>query len=371
MTVNLTKMEMEPKLLSSNNEVSVLKLYGVIGNYWDDLDAKSVTDAIDAIKSEEIHIKLSSPGGSVFAGMAILHALKTHPAKISIDVEGQAASMASLILMAAEKENRRIAPGSVVMVHNPWAYVEGNAKELRVKADLLEKITESAIKIYSEGTGISPDELKKLMDETTSFFDEEAVEKGFVGSVIKYDVDEKKLQGMITDAVALMMGGHNSKQDGGKIMTITVESLKKDHPEVAEMLIAEGRSQELNRVKSVKAQSIIGYEEMVEKMVIDGVTTGEQAAMAIINAERNVRMQAAEKQTQDSGEVPAVTVSMQTPRVKENEEKTTDIDPEDDEAMNAEWKKSASVRADFPNIDAYKAFMKAKSEGLIRMKGGK
>jgi len=108
-----------------------IMLYGVIGSYWEDLDAQKIVKAIKEMKGD-ITVKVNSPGGDVFDGIAIMNALKDHSkdgkGKITIVVDALAASIASVIAMAADE--LVMSEGSYLMIHNPWTIALGDATEV-------------------------------------------------------------------------------------------------------------------------------------------------------------------------------------------------------------------------------------------------
>src|SRR5690606_28973282 len=101
---------------------------------------------------KELLVYINSPGGDVFAGQAIYSMLKRHPAKVTVYVDGLAASAASIVAMAGD---RVIMPrNAMMMIHRPWTIVAGNAETLRRVADDLEKVGESLLAVYETKTGM-------------------------------------------------------------------------------------------------------------------------------------------------------------------------------------------------------------------------
>ena len=88
-----------------------------------------------------------SISANAFAGLAIYNAIKRHPAKTNVYIDGVAASIASVIAMASDKVF--IADSAMMMLHNPWAMTGGDANELRKSADLLDKIRDQMLGIYA------------------------------------------------------------------------------------------------------------------------------------------------------------------------------------------------------------------------------
>lgn len=127
---------------------------------------------------QQINLYINSLGGSVLEGMAIYNQLLRHPAKVTAYIDGFACSIASVIAMSADKV---VMPKSaVMMVHNMWTTISGNASELRKCADdldLLNKISKNAYLEKSKGK-ISPEKLTELMDSETYLTAEQCIEYG-------------------------------------------------------------------------------------------------------------------------------------------------------------------------------------------------
>jgi len=126
---------------------------------------------------QNINLSINSPGGEVFDGIAIYNALKNHPATVRATVEGLAASMASVIAMAADTLSM---PGNAfLMVHNPSGLVIGDAQDMMDMADLLNKLRGSLVGAYTSKTGKSEDDIIAMLDAETWMTGREAVAAGF------------------------------------------------------------------------------------------------------------------------------------------------------------------------------------------------
>jgi ATP-dependent Clp protease, protease subunit len=161
-----------------------IDVYDDIGESWfsPGVTAKAVQAKLKANpKAKVIKGRMNSNGGDVFDAFAIYSALKDHPARVEFDVDAIAASAASVILMAADE--RRIASGAMVMIHNAWGGAAGTPADLRTHADLLEKLSAQIVDIYAARTGLEAARIKELMDATTWMTGEEAKELGFVDTV--------------------------------------------------------------------------------------------------------------------------------------------------------------------------------------------
>ncbi|HEK0205820.1 TPA: Clp protease ClpP [Pseudomonas aeruginosa] len=124
-----------------------------------------------------ISLRIHSPGGDVFEGTAVYNLLKNHPARVEAHVDGLAASMASVIAMAAD--TIYMPENAMMMVHRPWGIQGGEADDMRRYADLLEKIEGTMVAAYMAKTGKSEEDIKSLLKAETWMDGREAVEAGF------------------------------------------------------------------------------------------------------------------------------------------------------------------------------------------------
>lgn len=170
---------------AEGNKRAKLDLYGIISStsWWDDeISATSFKSDLDALGDiDELDVYINSDGGDVFAGQAIHSMIKRHKAKVTVYIDGIAASIASVIAMAGDKV---IMPrNAMMMVHNPWSYATGNAERFRKMADALDNIRESMIAAYEDRTGLPRDEIISLLDAETWLSADQAVEKGFADEI--------------------------------------------------------------------------------------------------------------------------------------------------------------------------------------------
>ncbi|RYF52821.1 MAG: Clp protease ClpP, partial [Comamonadaceae bacterium] len=113
-------------------------IYGDIGeSWWDEtVSAKSFLQELNALDVDDITVRINSLGGSVPDGIAICNAMKRHKAKVTVEIDGIAYSIASLIAMGGDTIN--MASNALMMIHAPWTYAAGNSAELRELADQLD-----------------------------------------------------------------------------------------------------------------------------------------------------------------------------------------------------------------------------------------
>ncbi len=134
---------------------------------------------------EQVELTLNSPGGSVSQGIAIYNMLSSRPGGCSVTVVGIAASIASLIAMAASPGKLRIAEGSVLMVHNPRAHAFGEEDDLRATADTLALWKRQMVGIYARRSGMTPAKCEALMASETWMDADEAIRLGLADAKVE------------------------------------------------------------------------------------------------------------------------------------------------------------------------------------------
>lgn len=149
--------------------------------WYGGVSAEAFVKQLAQLEASTIHLRVNSPGGSVFGGRAMENALRQHKANVIAHVDGLAASAASFVIMGADKIE--MAQGAFLMIHKAWNIVWGNADDMRQQADLLDQIDGSLAQTYATRTGISVDKITSMMAEETWIEAASAVEQGFADSV--------------------------------------------------------------------------------------------------------------------------------------------------------------------------------------------
>ena len=159
----------------------------------DGIDHKLAEDVIKKIWYLEIQapgkpivLVISSPGGSVDAGFAIWDQLKMINSPITTIVTGMAASMASILMLAAEPDRRFATPYSRIMIHQPSlsGVIQGQATDLEIQAREMLKTKKMIIELYMQATGKSYEEIEKSIDRDTWMSAEEAKSFGLLKRII-------------------------------------------------------------------------------------------------------------------------------------------------------------------------------------------
>lgn len=198
------------ELKQSASGVLNLYIYGDVKgdyyNWWGDV-IESETSA-NHFRQElekyanvsEIHIFINSYGGSVFEGTAIYNQLKRHSAKKVVHIDGFACSIASVIAMAGDEI---VMPGNaLMMIHNMWMGVYGNAAELRKAANDLDTINAAGRKAYMAKAGdkLPEEKLVEMMDAETWLTAEQCIAYGLADRLAEEDADMSKAQEVLQKA---------------------------------------------------------------------------------------------------------------------------------------------------------------------------
>lgn len=164
-----------------------LFLNGVIAeNSWfdDEITPQIFKDELES-GSGDVTVWINSPGGDCVAAAQIYNMLKAYNGKITIKIDGLAASAASVIAMAGDKV--LMSPVSLIMIHNPLTMVCGDHNEMSKAIDMLNEVKESIINAYEAKTGLSRAKLSHLMDSETYMNANKAIELGFADSIMGDD----------------------------------------------------------------------------------------------------------------------------------------------------------------------------------------
>lgn len=166
-----------PKNLLLNGE---LVLYGPVGGDWWDDAGFTAEDVLHTLAEADgdLTVRINSGGGLAFDGLAIYNALKAYAGgKVTVHVDGIAASAASIIAMAGSERVMR--GGALLMIHNASTIAWGQANDLEKQAGVLRKLDGQMAGIYARQTGGEKADIITMMDEETWLTGEQAVQMGF------------------------------------------------------------------------------------------------------------------------------------------------------------------------------------------------
>lgn len=301
-------------------------LYGPISSqqsWWEDrVTPQQFNKELAALGDvPEIVVRINSGGGDVFAANAIFTRLKDHTAKITVKIDGWAASAATIIAMAGD--TIKIARNGVFMIHDPAMTVWDTfrAEDFEKMADELKVIKQSIVNTYAMKTGMGADEIAALMSEEKWWTGDEAVTNGFCDELMfeeastvvenssKIVVNSTPIDISAFKTVPKML--LNSPHNPGGLINIsaaaknkpkeekemaavenigTVDALKAAYPDLVATIqneaAAAATAAERSRIKAIEDMAGGNYADIVSDAKFVNPCTAEQTAMKII-AEQN------------------------------------------------------------------------------------
>lgn len=156
-------------------------LYEDIGG-WFGITANQFAREVKALGNDitTINLRINSNGGNVFDGVAIYNYLKSHKARIEVDIDGLAASIASIVAMVGDEV--RIGDNAWLMIHDPWIMTAGTSTNLRETADTLDGVRDTLLDTYMKRATIEREEVSRMMAEETWINAADSVEFGLADS---------------------------------------------------------------------------------------------------------------------------------------------------------------------------------------------
>lgn len=178
----------------------VLELNGTIAEeswFDDDVTPQLFKEELNT-ESGDITVWINSPGGDCVAAAQIYNMLSNYAGKVTMKIDGIAASAASVIAMAGDTV--LVSPVSMMMIHNPATIAWGDSAEMQKAIAMLDEVKESIINAYEIKTGLDRRKLSKLMDAETWMDANSAVEYGFADEIMRRNTAED----MAVPAVSMM-----------------------------------------------------------------------------------------------------------------------------------------------------------------------
>jgi ATP-dependent protease ClpP protease subunit len=165
---------------ASPDEAEVM-LYDEIGGWYGATADEFIAD-LRGISSPNLRVRINSPGGSVFEGIAIANALRSHPANVTIQVDSVAASIASVIAMAGDRVE--MAPNAMIMIHEASGVCLGNSGDMEEMAQLLALISDNIADAYAARAGGTRDQWREAMRAETWYLPDAAVQAGLADEAL-------------------------------------------------------------------------------------------------------------------------------------------------------------------------------------------
>lgn len=279
-------------LVKNDDKSAELMLYGDIAeSFWGDtISAKEVTEYLADLDVENIDVYINSNGGVVDTAIAINNALRRHKAKVTVNIDGIAASAATLITCAGDIV--RMPKNALFMIHNPSTIAMGDSEEMRKQADVLEKYKNSITETYLQKVNIDKEKLSELMDNETWLNAEEALEYGFIDEITENTDIQVVENKVISNNMVFNMAefknfnvDKNKKNNGKGSGKMTKDEIKAQFPDIYTEIVNEGKEigvkEERTRIQEIEN---LGYNhEVVNKAKFEEPKNARDLALEIVS----------------------------------------------------------------------------------------
>lgn len=306
---------------AAGNKPPELLLYGAISSqqsWWEDrVTPGKFNEELAALGDvSEIIVRINSGGGDVFAANAIFTRLKDCSAKITVKIDGWAASAATIIAMAGD--TIKIAKNGVFMIHDPAMTVWDTftAEDFEKMAEELKVIKQSIVNTYAMKSGRDTQDIEQLMSVETWWTGEDAVSNGFCDEIMFDDVSTavENSSHVVVNSVSLDVSSYktlprslfNSPKNPGcftntsaaktqkkeeQNMTTnesitTVEALTAEYPDLVAKIVSNAKEEERARIKDIKETAINGFEDIVEDAMFEHPVSAAEVALKIVNEQK-------------------------------------------------------------------------------------
>lgn len=338
-------------------------LYIVLSDFLNDMETLK--------NKANVTFHINSPGGEVFAGVAIYNRMKEFTGNVTTVVDGLAASAASIIAQGGKV--RKVSNGALTMIHGASAFMYGyyNANEMKDGLAQINAIDKSIAEIYAKCTGMDQDKIKNMMSKTTWMSAQEAVDNGFADEIV--ETGEKVTMSLNSSKSLLTVNGvpmsarglfnlpegipvnkkevttGNKKPDvinknepiGGK-EKMTLEELMKSEPELVKQIqneaiqnaqatnqaaIDSAVSAEIDRLKAIDEIA----SKIADKALVDNAKYGEtkmsagDLALAALKAQQDAGAQFLNNMQQDANDSGATAVEPAPQSGSDDEQIKNDI----------------------------------------------
>jgi len=245
----------EAKAKGKSTDIFIYDEIGVHG-----ITAKSFLQDLKDLKGKDITLHINSTGGDVFEGQAIYTALKNYTGKVTAKIEGLAASMATVIALAAD--TIEMTSNSLFMIHSPMSNVFGNKSQMRRQVNALEKVESTMLNVYSKRTGLDEEKISFMLEAETWLSAEEAKEMGFVDSisgkmeiVAKYDMSG--FENKTAEDILTTFGNEEIKTES----KMNEETMKNWFTEIKNLIV--GKAEEAAQAEPAAQTESVATEEAV------------------------------------------------------------------------------------------------------------
>lgn len=299
---------------------------------------KGIQKKLKDAAGKDVTLEINSGGGSVFAASEIYTALRSYSGKVTGEIVGVAASAASVIAMACER--LEMSPTAQMMIHNASTTTSGDCYDMQVAAELLQNANETIAAAYKAKSGKSTEELLEMMNKTTWFTADKAINAGLVDGVMFEEnaaiTAAADTTGLIPIQAAQKILVEIAKQREAEAETeeqeqkqtegdkkMTKEELLENHKEIYDEIFNAGVNAENERVKKIDDLGAVGFDEIISEAKRDTSMTAEAVAMKIVKAHGELSKNFLNDREADAEDLNNIPNASNTQKGNEEEQKET------------------------------------------------
>ncbi|SDD89388.1 head maturation protease, ClpP-related [Sporomusa acidovorans] len=249
-------------------------------------------EELNQYADKNLTVWIDSWGGDVTAAAGIYNALKEHKGKVTVKIDGKAVSAASVIAMAGDEV--LMSPVGVLMIHNPWTGVSGEAKDLRHVADVLDVIKDTIMNAYQLKTGKSRSKISQMMDNETWMSAKTAKSERFIDDILysgKEDTDQPVENSFMLSHMAIQNSATASmrnfieeyrknlqnNKEGTELAIDSIEDLQREKPDLVNQVVQDAVKAERERIIALDALDD-PQNPAIHDLIEDAKKTGKTAA---------------------------------------------------------------------------------------------
>ena len=301
------------KVTAESDSGAEILLYDVISNFDSEqygfVSAKGLITKIKAMGSiKNITLRINSVGGNVFEAQAMHSYLQSHPANVTVRIDGIAASAASVVAMAGDKI---IMPeNTLMMIHNPTGGVYGEADDMRDTAEILDKVRDTIANTYAAKTGLDREKIIQMMNDETwltateahelKFCDEiaESVEitatAGKSGKIFSNGFGFARIDDFLSAKMPKNLVNINiqnkiqntPKEDKTEMEITNAADLEREFPELVAEIRNTAVKAERERLKTLDSLNAVGREAIIAKAKYDEPKDARDIAIELLQADK-------------------------------------------------------------------------------------
>lgn len=341
----------EPVIVEEDQIQDELTVF-ILGEVGFEVSASDIIKELNSFEGDNIRLVVSSPGGDVYAGIAIMNALRNHSAYVTSYIEGYAASAASYIAIGGS-DRVVMRPTAEIMIHSAWTSASGDASKLLKIANDLDRISRTIASVYEEKTGTHADYWLEVMQEDHWLSAQETIECGLADVIEDSRADVEMTARAQLVLASLRTGNKPTNKD---------ENMELKN-EIAKVL---GISTDDRSDETILAALTEALAEVEEEQVLDLIDQEEipSAAPEAKNEEAEEEEEVKETETEEVEKTPEVEPEAEEEKPAEEETEEVEETEVEEAEEPTEEDKIETITLD---VDTYNELTAAAKAGWDRL----